>query len=121
MPTVLAVTGAKYPGESKQTKIPPLDGVSLVPAFKGEAIARTKPLFFQFAKGSAVLDGPWKLVRSGPTWELYDLAADRTEIRDLAAQRPELVRQMDDAWLAWWKDCTGTAWTGTPPKERVEE
>lgn len=121
MPTVLAVTGARYPGESKQTKIPPLDGVSLVPAFKGQPIARSKPLLFQFAKGAAVLDGHWKLVRNSPTWELYDLAADRTETRNLAAQRPELLKHMDAAWLVRWQDCTGQAWTGTAPKERVEE
>jgi arylsulfatase len=121
MPTVLALTGARYPGESKQTKIPPMDGVSLLPAFQGQTIVRTSPLFFQFAKGAAVLDGRWKLVRNSPTWELYDLAADRTETRDLAAQRAELVRQLDAAWLAWWKDCTGSDWTGKAPKEVKDE
>ncbi|MCX6625250.1 MAG: sulfatase-like hydrolase/transferase [Acidobacteria bacterium] len=117
MPTVLDITGAKYPGASKQARIPPMDGVSLVPAFKGKTIARSKPLFFQFNKGSAMRDGLWKLVRNSPTWELYDLAVDRTETHNLAAQRPALVRQMDLAWLAWWKECTGNAWTGKAPKE----
>ncbi|MEI7851066.1 MAG: arylsulfatase [Kiritimatiellales bacterium] len=121
MPTLVAVSGAEYPGASKESNIPPMDGVSLLPAFKGEAIARSKPLFFQFTKGSAIRDGQWKLVRSGATWELYDLATDRTETHNLAATRPELVKQMDAAWLAWWKDCTGKEWTGTPPKEKDEE
>ncbi len=121
MPTVLAVSGAQYPGESKEANIPPMDGVSLLPSFKGEAIARPKPLFFQFNKGSAIRDGQWKLVRLGPTWELYDLATDRTETHDLAATRPELVKQMDAAWLAWWKDCTGSDWAGPPPKNGQTE
>ncbi len=121
MPTVLAVSGAQYPGASKQAKIPPLDGVSLLPAFKGEPIARTKPLFFQFGRGSAVRNGPRKLVRMGATWELYDLAADRNELRDLAAKRPELVKQMNAAWLAWWKESTGSEWTGKNTKERELE
>ena len=121
MPTVLAVSGAKYPGASKEAKIPPPDGVSLLPAFKGETIARKSPLFFQFNKGSAIRDGQWKLVRNSPTWELYDLAADRNEMHDLAAKRPELVKQMDDAWLAWWKDCTGSEWTGKEGKTRGME
>ncbi len=121
MPTVLDISGAKYPGASKRSKIPPMDGVSLLPAFKGQAIGRSKPLFFQFNKGSAIRDGRWKLARNSPTWELYDLAVDRTETHNLAAERPELVRQMDVAWQAWWQDCTGKAWTGTPPMERVEE
>ena len=121
MPTVLAVSGAKYPGVAKGAKIPPPDGVSLLPAFAGQTIARPRPLFFQFNKGSAIRDGQWKLVRQGAAWELYDLAADRTETRDLAAKRPELVKQMDAAWWAWWKDCTGKDWTGTPPKEKADE
>jgi arylsulfatase len=121
MPTVLSVSGAKYPGASKEAKIPPLDGVSLLPAFKGEAIARPKPLFFQYTKGSAIRDGQWKLVRLSPTWELYDLATDRTETHDLAAKRPDIVRQMDVQWRAWWKDCTGSEWTGKEGKKRGME
>ena len=121
MPTVAAVSGAKYPGASTATKIPAPDGVSLLPAFQGQPLARARPLFFQFNRGSAVRDGQWKLVRQGASWELYDMAIDRTETRNLAAQRPELVRQMDAAWQAWWKDCTGKAWTGTPPRERADE
>lgn len=114
---MLDITGAKYPGASKQTKIPPMDGVSLVSAFKGLTIARSKPLFFQFKKGSAIRAGNLKLVRNSPTWELYDLAVDRTETHNLAAERPGLVKQMDAAWLAWWKDCTGSEWTGRAPKD----
>ncbi len=121
MPTVLDITGAKYPGASKQTKIPPMDGVSLLPAFKGQTIGRSKPLIFQFNKGSAIRDRQWKLVRNSPTWELYDMAADRNEMHNLAAERPDLVQQMDAAWLAWWQDCTGSAWTGTAPKEVKDE
>jgi arylsulfatase len=121
MPTVLAVTGAKYPGASKQAKIPPMDGVSLLPAFKGETIARPKPLFFQYGHGSAMRDGQWKLVRSGgEAWELYDMTADRTETRNLAAKFPELVKKMDAAWRAWWKDCTGSEWTGKAPREEED-
>jgi arylsulfatase len=116
MPTILDITGAKYPGESKQQKIPLPDGVSLVPAFKGQSMGRSKPLFFQFNKGAAIRDGQWKLVRNSPNWELYDLALDRTEMHNLAADRPDLVKQMDAQWLAWWKDCTFSEWTGRAPK-----
>jgi arylsulfatase A-like enzyme len=51
----------------------------------------------------------------------FGMAVDRTEARNLAAQQPELVQKMDTAWLNWWKECTGKAWTGAPPKERGEE
>jgi arylsulfatase len=33
-------------------------------------------------------------------WELYDLRADPTELRDLAAERPEQLRELADAWEA---------------------
>ncbi len=121
MPTLAAVSGAKYPGASKQSAIPPMDGVSLLPAFKGQAIKRTTPLFFQYAKGSAIRDGQWKLVRNSPGWELYDLSADRNEINNVAAKHSEIVQKMDAQWKAWWLDCTGSEWTGTPPKEKDEE
>ena len=112
MPTVLDVAEASYPGASKQPGIPPLDGVSLVPAFHGQPLTRSKPLFFQFNKGSAVRDGRWKHVRNSPTWEHYDLATDRTETRDLASEQPDVVSRMDAAWLARWEECTGCEWTG---------
>jgi arylsulfatase len=95
--------------------------VSLLPAFKGQPIARSKPLFFQYAKGSAIRDGQWKMSRNTPTWELYDMTSDRTETKDLAGTHPEIVQKMDAEWKAWWKDCTGSEWTGTPPKEQEEE
>jgi tetratricopeptide (TPR) repeat protein len=43
-----------------------------------------------------------KLVRKGSTgaWELYDLAADRTEQHDLAGERPELAAELYRQWLA---------------------
>src|SRR5262249_39302728 len=31
-------------------------------------------------------------------WELYDLTTDRTEMRNLAADQPERVRELADAW-----------------------
>ena len=111
MPTLMALTGARYPGESKEAGIPPFDGVSLLPAFRGEMLSRPRPLFFQFSKGSAMRQGQWKLVRLGAQWELYDLASDRTERHDLAAQRPDFVGQMDAQWRAWWRDCTGSEYT----------
>lgn len=123
MPTVAAVSGAKYPGASKQANIHPMDGVSLLPAFQGQSLARPNPLFFQFNNGSAMNDGKWKIVRTGNTapWELYDMAADRTETHDLAAKRPDLVQKLDAQWKAWWKDCTGKEWTGKAPTEEKDE
>ena len=48
----------------------------------------------------AVRQGPWKLVEN----ELYNLADDLAESRDLASQRPELVRDLKAKLAAWEKD-----------------
>jgi hypothetical protein len=49
------------------------------------------------------------------------MASDRTETQDLAAKKPDMVQKMDAQWKAWWMDCTGGEWTGTPPREKDEE
>ena len=47
-------------------------------------------------------EGRWKLVaKHKGAWELYDIEADRTESRDLAAADPARVRAMATAWDAW--------------------
>jgi hypothetical protein len=49
------------------------------------------------ALGQAIRVGDMKLVRGAATkpWELYDLAADMGERNDLAKQRPEVVKQLE--------------------------
>ena len=44
-----------------------------------------------------------KLVAKGPggPWELYDLAADRVESKDLAMQRPGVADRHRRKWEAW--------------------
>jgi arylsulfatase len=111
MPTLVEITGAVYPGESKESAIPEIDGVSLLNAFKGGTQSREDPLYFQFAKGSALRNGKWKLVRSGPEWELYDFSVDRTESNNLVDEMPELVKEMSAAWNAWYVECTGEVYT----------
>lgn len=34
------------------------------------------------------------VIPSGAAWEIYDLAADRTEPHDLAAERPVLIEEL---------------------------
>lgn len=39
------------------------------------------------------------------TWELYDMEADRTELRDLAGQQPELTGELIDLYEQWAGRC----------------
>jgi arylsulfatase len=104
MPTVAQIAGATYPKAFNGHQIVPMQGVSLTPAFAGEAIARGKPIFWEHEGNRAVRDGKWKLVsRFQKPWQLFDIDADRTELQDLATAQPARVATMAAAWDAWAK------------------
>lgn len=100
--TAVDIAGAEYPAEFKGKAITPKEGVSLLPAFKGEKLARTKPIFWEHEGNRAVREGDLKLVAlENQPWRLYDLAADRSEQHDLAAEKPEIVKDLTAKWDAW--------------------
>ena len=104
MPTIVEVATAKYPAKLNAKPIEPMEGVSLTPAFKGQPLARSQPIFFNHEDNRAVRDGRWKLVSlARQPWELYDMDADRTELNDLSAQHPERVATMSAQYEAWAK------------------
>ncbi|MDI1337772.1 MAG: arylsulfatase [Lacunisphaera sp.] len=102
MATCVDLAGAKYPTQAHGENIPPMEGVSLRPAFAGEPLRRTAPIFWEHEGSRAIRDGQWKLVSKYPDgWELFDMAVDRTEQHDLAAQSPDRVKAMSAQWAAW--------------------
>ncbi len=117
MATVLDVTGAQYPAERDGQKITPLEGVSLRPAMAGQPLARTQPLVWEHEGNRAIREGDWKLVAKGPAaaWELYDLAADRSELHDLAAQEPARVKDLASKWQAWARRANVLPWPWDKP------
>ena len=122
MPTVVEVSGAAYPASLKGAGIYPMEGVSLAPAFTGQALGRKQPLFWEHEGNRAVRDGKWKLVAlKGKPWELYDLTADRTELHDQAALNPTLANTLAGKWNLW-AERTFVTWTptGLGPAQRGE-
>ena len=103
MPTLAEIAGAEYPLIFKGDSITPVQGISLLPVLKGEDLHRKTPLYWQWSQGKAIREGKWKLVAFGEDagWELYDMDADLTEIRNLAESHPEIVRDLSGKWESW--------------------
>lgn len=85
-----------------------LDGVNLLPFLTGEKTTAPHDLLFWRSGGpggnNAVRRGNMKLVRLGKAQpELYDLAADVGETKNLAAEKPEIVKELTTAIAEWEK------------------
>ena len=102
MATAVDVGGARYPQEFNGQMIHPMEGISLRPALTGQMLRRAQPIFWEHEGNRAVREGRWKLVaKENQPWELYDIAADRTEMNNLATKHPDKVKEMAAKWDAW--------------------
>jgi arylsulfatase A-like enzyme len=117
MATCVDVAGAKYPRTRNGHPINALAGVSLQPAFRGKSLHRAAPIYWEHEGNRALREGQWKIVAKGPAgaWELYDMAADRTESHDLAAQDPDRIKAMISRWEAWANQNEVLPWIWKPP------
>ncbi len=115
MATCAEIAGASYPMERAGRRVQPMEGRSLVPAFAGQPVAR-EALFWEHEGNRALRIGDWKLVAKDPAgpWELYDIAKDRTEMRNLAAKHPEKLREMIATWEKWAMRTHAVPWPWKP-------
>lgn len=92
LPTCLDAAGSNHRCE----------GLSLLSALTGEKRPEHDSICFEHQGNQAIRQGRWKLVRAhNQPWELYDLAADRTETRDLAQSDPQRLTRMREAYESW--------------------
>ncbi len=99
VPTVLELAGVKAATELAGKPLPALPGRSLVPAFKANVAIKRESLWWLHEGNRAVRVGDWKLVAAkGDAWELYDLKTDRAEQKNLAAEHPDKVRELEQVW-----------------------
>ncbi|HEX2514835.1 MAG TPA: arylsulfatase [Chloroflexota bacterium] len=130
LPTILDATGTPYPAQRAGRAgraLPPPEGESLLPLLVQDlSWQRQGPVFWEHegnravrSAGAAGEHGRWKLVSQHPgPWELYDMRADRTELRDLAAEQPERARSMAAGWEDWAARCGVQPWEQIRPRRR---
>ena len=95
IPTLLEVAGGTYPTDFGGKQHPPLPGRSFLPILTKAETLPARTLHFSLFNNLALIHGGWKIATSyGQPWQLYDLANDRTETRDLAAERPEKLAEL---------------------------
>lgn len=112
LPTLLELCGLEHPAATGARPVRPMHGTSFVPVLADPAHPSTHPeQYTEMIGHRGFRAGDMEAVTlhqpltpfDDAEWELYDLAADRTQVHDLAAERPEelaeLVRRWEEA--AW--------------------
>lgn len=96
-PTIMKLAGGVWPPQSGAPAPPP--GKDLSPTFATDQPVERDFLWWFHTGNKAIRQGDWKLVAAkDEPWELFDLAHDRAENHDLAAEKPEKVEQLKSLW-----------------------
>jgi hypothetical protein len=129
LPTLAAACGVEPPKDRT------IDGINLLPLWKGEAKdTAERTLFFQWHRGDVPEKGracaargkQYKLAHAGGQqlgaapagkWELFDLLADPYEQHDLAAQKSDVVAKLKAEYERWFDDVTRRGFD--PPRIQV--
>jgi len=113
-PTVLDAAGLPQPTTVNGVEQHPIEGVSMRYSFDGaaETDRRTTQYFEMFCNRGIYHEGwtavtrhstPWIMGELPPfqddVWELYDTTSDWSQARDLAAEMPEKLAELQQLWL----------------------
>ncbi|MCX7013311.1 MAG: sulfatase [Candidatus Sumerlaeota bacterium] len=116
-PTSVAEAGGELPKDR------PIDGVDLIPYLRGEKQGVPhEELYWRKGPDASVRKGDMKLVRQGGAGKyqfyLYDLGKDRDEKQDLAAEKPDVVKQLTADLANWEKDMKPPLWSPQAKKPK---
>lgn len=102
LPLMLAGAGGELPRDVR------LDGFDPTAVLAGEAKTSHAALHWVWKQGrndlwNGMRQGPHKIVRKADDqpWELYDLSQDPGETTNLAAARPDLVKELAERFFRW--------------------
>jgi len=121
MPTVLEAVGLTPPATVDGVTQQPVDGASIVPTFTDAAAPDPRDTqYFEMLGSRSIVHQGWKATTdhismgvvdeeelaegsrdlAADHWGLFELAQDFSEADDVSGDHPELVRQLQDLWLA---------------------
>ena len=119
-PTALAAAGVRVDKKSK------LDGVNLLPYLTSNLSRRPHEiLYWRLGEHMAIRKGDWKVIKTteGPlrdvdpdkgndlsSVELYNLAEDIGETKNVAAAHPNKVKELTADWQRWNKQLSRPLW-----------
>jgi arylsulfatase A-like enzyme len=101
-PTALGALGFTMKGQPE-----PVDGVSLLPLIEGRMSKRPVPIGFESNKQVSLTDNRYKIYSKdgGKNYMLFDLIEDPAESRDIAAEKPQILRSMKATLATWRQSC----------------
>jgi arylsulfatase len=112
-PTILQLAGGTWASEFGGQLLPAHPGRDLAVTFNEDSDIEREYLWWLHQGNRAIRVGDWKLVAAGEgPWELYDLATDRAENHDRAADEPRRVTGLEQAWLRTTREFTELARRG---------
>jgi arylsulfatase len=123
VPTILEAVGGKHFETWAGQPVPSAPGKSLVPLFAKDGTVTHDSLWWLHEGNRALRVGPWKIVAAGKDspWELYDLTSDRSETRNLAAARPDKVRELAAIWTRQFEDYAALAARDAAPASKTKD
>lgn len=100
VPTVIELVTGKPFTYDRGADAPRYPGRSLVPALKRDVTIARNSIWFAHEGNRGLRAGNWKIVAAGEDapWELYDVSKDRSESNNLAAKKPDKLRELAAQW-----------------------
>lgn len=100
---------------------PDQDGVNLIPYLNGDKPGNPHDkLFWRSDTQGGMRDGPWKMVKVGADYYLFDLRTDIGERRDLAKGQSKRLEAMKSQWAKWSSAMAEPAWGRTGQTGTIE-
>jgi arylsulfatase A-like enzyme len=125
VPTVLELAGVPAPESYRGVEQLPIHGTSMSYSFDSPSTPSTRTTqYFETAGNRGIYADGWKAIAAHAPgepfdrdrWELYHVERDVAETRDLAAEHPDRVRELE---LLWWSEAE--AYDVLPLDDRMGE